>query len=138
MIKLFRKILCLTLCCAFVAGFSAEAMADDSTKPYASFSISNKSATLRRSGTSITLDFSVQATATCSQLGVSSVALHDTTTGKITNYSGKTASGVSSYSNAIRFSGTPGHTYYALVSFTATPYSASTVRASITTNKITL
>lgn len=136
--KLFCRVLCLALCLSFAANFSAFAASENPVQPYDNFAISTSIAELSGGGSRLYLDFTIKCSSTSSTLGVSSITLYDKTTGKSTNYSVKTTNGARTYSDTITMSGVSGHSYYALVSFMATPYNGSTVRSSVVTNTITL
>ena len=109
-----KKTMCIALLAAFAMSFTAFAA---EISPAASNEFRITSARLI-SSSSLTLSFSVKTISYADELGVSTVELHDSTTGETRTYYPYKISSGTSYSSTVPLSGVAkGHRYYADVTF---------------------
>ena len=111
-----KRIVAILLLVIYALSFSAYA-AD--VEPYASKQFTRREASLKSVSGSLFLDFDVATTTSNGKIGVSQVALHDVTSGKIVCCAGLTSSGKEFSDIYYIYPGAQGHRYYAKVTFYA-------------------
>ena|SRR5699024_5136246 len=90
MYKKLKRILSMMLLATFALSYSAFAV-DTDIQPYASIYLTHKEASLASSNNQLAVNFSVVSNISVAKIGVSSITLHDVTSGTTKNFSGLTA-----------------------------------------------
>ena len=134
---MLKKILCLPLLASFMLPYNAFA-ADSDIQPHASIYLTHKEASLATSKNQLSVNFSVVSNISVAKIGISSITLHDVTSGTAKNFSGLTVSGKENDGRKILGTGITGHRYYATVVLCALNSNGSGATYTVTTNYVTV
>ena len=137
MYKKLKRILSMMLLATFALSYSAFAV-DTDIQPYASIYLTHKEASLASSNNQLAVNFSVVSNISVAKIGVSSITLHDVTSGTTKNFSGLTVSGKENAGRKILGAGVSGHQYYATVVLCALNSNGSGATYTVTTNYVTV